>query len=329
MLATTLPHPFAANAAAEASRRRTRRAVNAALARARAAILALPAVAPPVIHEASPHPNTEIDVNSLTPGSEYTIEATIDNVFTQKVGTFQGRDTTALMAGNPPRPNVRLLFRDVKTWNELNGTFEPFLGLDGEPAVYALPLIQVEIFDYKFYTDFNYKNKSEQLRKPRLIGQEYTPGTGGLSIKEELQMKVLDPARAQRLLRARFPDLTQNELNQKFINEPYNNSVVEGVGIGPNEPEVAAFKKAKKAAINAMNFEKEFRPTFMPNNQRMAPVLSRAFNRRVREKMAGRVLSLHNQNVANQREGVSLAPRAPGGGRRGRSTRRKRSTRRN
>ena len=67
------------------------------------------------------------------------------------------------------------------------------------------------------------RKKSAEMRKPRLLGEEYTPNTGGLSIQEELMQRAWHPNRLQRLL------------NQGYSLENVGNEfapAVEGVGRG-------------------------------------------------------------------------------------------------
>ena len=63
--------------------------------------------------------------------------------------------------------------------------------------------------------------KSNQMRQPRLIGEEYTPGTGGLSIQEELMQRTWQPNKLQKLLNQGY---SLNNVSNEFA------PVVEGTG---------------------------------------------------------------------------------------------------
>ena len=125
-------------------------------------------------------------------------------------------------------------------WTDEDINEGTFVRLDRDPSIPEYP---VAVFDhwadwdpldeydarldkYRFFsTEPLWKakasKKSNQMRKPRLIGEEYTPGTGGLSIQEELMQKAWNPKRIEKLLNQGY---SLNNVSNEFA------PVVEGVG---------------------------------------------------------------------------------------------------
>jgi len=112
------------------------------------------------------------------------------------------------LGATPFFPGIPVAFFEV--WITPDDTFEAEGRLDTYRFFSRIPPWKVLM-----------RRKSEILRKPRLIGEEYTPGTGGLSIQEELMQKAWDPKRLEKLLNQGYK---LNNVSTEFA------PVVEGVG---------------------------------------------------------------------------------------------------
>jgi hypothetical protein len=155
---------------------------------------------------AKDHGAYEYQPDELEVGKRYSIIYKYGSQPHNGIPSFQG--TFLRLGVDPFNPQLPVAFFDH--WADWNPLYE-------NPARLDL---------YRFYSvnppwKVKASKKSNQMRQPRLIGEEYTPGTGGLSIQEELMQKTWHPERLQTLLNKGFR--AENVANE-FA------PVVEGVG---------------------------------------------------------------------------------------------------
>ena len=125
-------------------------------------------------------------------------------------------------------------------WNDIPSFQGTFLRLGVDPFDPQIPVAffdhwalwdplhqnPVRLEQYRFYSVIppwkgKASKKSNELRKPRLLGEIYTPGTAGLSMQEELMQRTWHPSKLQKLLNQGY---SLNQVSNEFA------PVVEGVG---------------------------------------------------------------------------------------------------
>jgi hypothetical protein len=147
-------------------------------------------------------------------------------------------------------------------WDDIPSFQGTFLRLGVDPFN---PLLAVAFFDhwadwdplhenaarmdlYRFFsTEPPWKakasRKSNQLRQPRLIGEVYTPGTGGLSMQEELMQRTWQPNKLQKLLNQGY---SLNNVSNEFAPVVEGTGTQGGGGCGCMTKVVGGYKPTRK-----------------------------------------------------------------------------------
>ena len=147
-------------------------------------------------------------------------------------------------------------------WGDIPSFQGNFLRLGVDPFN---PLIPVAFFDHwatwdpsdenpARLTDFRFfsteppwkvkaSRKSNQLRQPRLIGEVYTPGTGGLSVQEELMQRTWQPSKLQKLLNQGY---SLNNVSNEFAPVVEGTGTQNGGGCGCMSKVVGGYKPTRK-----------------------------------------------------------------------------------
>jgi len=155
---------------------------------------------------AAAHKAYEYQPDELEVGKRYWIIYKYGSEPHNDIPSFQG--TFLRLGADPFFPQIPVAFFDH--WADWDPLYENPARLDLHRFYSVNPAWKLKA-----------SRKSNQMRKPRLLGEIYTPGTAGLSVQEELMMKTWHPSKLQGLLNQGY---SLNQVSNEFA------PVVEGVG---------------------------------------------------------------------------------------------------